>query len=348
VKNKIPKNILVIRFSAMGDVVLTVPVIQNLLKKYPETHITVLTKPFFKPFFQEIKNVNVYPVDLAETHKGLIGLYRLVKELNKNQKYDCVIDLHSVIRSWIICGFFLLRGVPFFRIDKGRSEKNMFIKGKITYALSHTTERYLAVFKKSGFNFSLEKSLLTVGTLADKSDFLNSLTSEVRIGIAPFAAHKSKEWGLENIHSLITKINNNYQVKFYLFGGGSEEVAKLETLANNYSNVTNIAGQFSLTEEMNFLQKLTAFIGMDSGNMHIAALLGLPVISIWGGTHPDLGFSALYQSKKNHIRALVNGKPCRPFSVYGKLDVVEGKPADCIKKVKVAAIVKRLKEIEVL
>lgn len=332
----------------MGDVVLTVPVIQNLLKKYPETQITILTKPFFKPFFQEIKNVNVYPVDLAEKHKGLTGLYRLVKELNKSQKFDCVIDLHSVLRSWIICGFFFLRSVPFFRIDKGRSEKNKFIKGKITYALSHTTERYLDVLEKSGYNFSLEKSLLKIGAVSDTPGFLKNLTPKLSIGIAPFAAHKSKEWGLENIRALIAEINKDYKVEFYLFGGGREEVAKLAALANNYPNVTNIAGQFSLMEEMNFLQKLTAFIGMDSGNMHIAALLGLPVISIWGGTHPDLGFSALYQSKKNHIRALVNGKPCRPFSVYGKLDVVQGKPADCIKKVKVAAVVKRLKEIEVL
>lgn len=331
----------------MGDVVLTVPVIQNLLKNYPETKITILTKPFFAPFFQGIKNVAVYPVDLNEKHKGFKGLYRLVKELSSKKKYDYVIDLHSVVRSWIICSLFLLRGVPFFRIDKGRAEKRMFIEGKITHSLPHTTERYHKVFKKAGFQFLLKKRLLSLDAKF-KKEHLELSKSELSIGIAPFAAHKSKEWGLENIQRLIEEISKEYTIHFYLFGGGTEEVEKLTVLANKYTNVTNIAGRFSLVAEMKFLQQLKAFIGMDSGNMHIAALLGLPVISIWGGTHPDLGFSALYQPRKNHIRALVNGKPCRPFSVYGKLDMIKGKPADCIKKVKVAQIIQRLKEIEIL
>lgn len=331
----------------MGDVVLTVPVIQNLVENYPETQITILTKPFFHPFFQSIKNVAVYPVDLNEKHKGFKGLYGLVKELSANQKFDCIIDLHSVVRSWIICSFFLLRGVPFFRIDKGRTEKRMFVEGKITHSLPHTTERYYQVFKRAGFNFLLKQRILTVDVKFKKEN-IDTSNNELSIGIAPFAAHKSKEWGLENMQLLIEEISKEHQIQFYLFGGGTGEVEKLKALAANYTNVTNIAGRFSLTEEMKFLQQLTAFIGMDSGNMHIAALLGLPVVSIWGGTHPDLGFSALYQPKKNHIRALVNGKLCRPFSVYGKSDMIKGKSADCIKKVKVSQVIQRLKEIEIL
>ncbi len=332
----------------MGDVVLTVPVIQNLLAKYPKTQITLLTKPFFKPFFEEIENVRVYPVDLNEKHDGIKGLYRLVKELHKSQKFDYVVDLHSVLRSWIICGFFLVRGIPFVRIDKGRADKNMFISGKITYALPHTTERYLDVFKKVNFEFALNKRLLNVGTLSEKAAAVTNSNIEISIGIAPFAAHASKEWGLENFEILLTEINKQYKVQFYLFGGGSEEISKLKAFSLKYDNVTNLAGRFSLKEEMGFIKKLSVFIGMDSGNMHIAALLGLPVVSIWGGTHPDLGFSALYQPKKNHIRALVNGKPCRPFSVYGKSDTIGGQPADCIKKVHVSQVIKRLQDIDVL
>lgn len=328
----------------MGDVVLTVPVIQSLIKKYPDTQITLLTKPFYKAFFEEIKNVHIYPVDLAQKHRGFRGLRQLVKELTNYQKFDCIIDLHSVVRSWVLTSLFLLKGIPFYRLDKGRTEKKMFIDGKITYPLPHTTERYLQVFKNAGFNFPLEKNLLNVTVNSD----INLSEAEVSIGIAPFAAHKSKEWGLENIHSLIKKISKKKEVSFYLFGGGSDEVKLLEELADNYANVMNLAGKFSLEEEMKFISQLSVFIGMDSGNMHIAALLGLPVISIWGGTHPDLGFSALYQPKKNHIRALVNGKPCRPFSVYGQSEIIGGKPADCINRVKVVEVIKRLEEIEVL
>ncbi len=332
----------------MGDVVLTTPVIQNLLEKHPKTQITVLTKPFFKTFFDEIENVSVYPIDLAGKHKGFLGLYRLVKELSKQQQFDCVIDLHSVVRSWIICGLFSLRRVPFFRIDKGRLEKKNFISGKITDALPHTTERYQKVMQNVGFDFLLKKRLLKLPAPIKNAGIDKSKDCLISIGIAPFAAHRSKEWGLENIHALIKEINEKYEVAFYLFGGGSEEIARLQEISEMYDNVSNMAGQFSLIEEMQFIKELTAFIGMDSGNMHIAALLGIPVISVWGGTHPDLGFSALYQPKENHIRALVNGEPCRPFSVYGKLDKIKGQPADCIKKVKVSQVIARLKEIKAL
>lgn len=333
----------------MGDVVLTVPVIQNLLKVYPNTKITILTKPFLHPFFEGIPNVNLFTSDLKGAHSGILGLFSLVRELTTKHKFDAILDLHDVLRSRIISAFFRLKGIPVYRINKGRAEKSAFFKGLQKKALLHTTERYQQVFYKAGFVFPLDKVLLPEFKESDRVLETTSNYAKISIGIAPFAAHQSKEWGLDRIHGLIKKINNKYKVQFYLFGGGAEEVGKLNALAKNYENVTNLAGKFSLRDELHLLRHLSVLIGMDSGNMHIASLVGIPVVSIWGGTHPDIGFRALYQPNENSIQPLKKDQEGCKYSVYGtsKPQLKEA-PYFCIKRIKPKRVVKRLEELRII
>ncbi len=333
----------------MGDVVLTVPVILNLIKKYPETQITLLTKSFFYPFFEGIPNLTLFPVDLKKKHKGFLGLYRLVQELTVQQKFDAIIDLHDLIRSWVISGFFRLKGVPVYRIDKGRSDKKAFIKGDRTKNLPHTAKRYQEVFYRAGFIFPFEKTFLPELKESESLKEVISQFGKIDIGIAVFAAHKSKEWGIENVRKLIQEINKVYKVRFYLFGGGEEEVRKLDLLAKDYTNVDNLAGKFTLKEEIQLLRKLTVFVGMDSGNAHIASLVGIPVISIWGGTHPGLGFSPLYQPVANTIQpSEAIQKKCE-LSVYGtSKQQLKESPYFCIQKIAVTTLIERMIAIGVL
>ena len=349
IKVKNLKNILVIRFSAMGDVVLTVPVIQNLLRKYPDTQITVLTNSFYHPFFEGISNLTLYPVDLKGKHKGILGLWKLVKELTSIQQFDAVIDLHSVMRSWVMGVFFRLKGIKVYKIDKGRSEKKAFIQGKTKRALPHTTQRYQKVFKQAGFDFKLEKSLLPITKPTERLDNILSTFSKITIGVAPFAAHKSKEWGLDKIKELIHQINLKSSVQFYLFGGGDKEVTQLTTLANDFENVTNVAGQFSLQEEIQVLRNLSVFIGMDSGNAHIASLTGISVLTIWGGTHPDIGFSPLYQEKDNCILPKKSIEKTCQYTIYGTSEhQMKEAPYFCIARIEVKRILERLAALGIL
>ena len=332
----------------MGDVVLTVPVIQNLQQQYPDVQITLLTKPFFSPFFQGIPNLEIYPVDLKGTHKGVKGLYALVDELCKIKEYDAIIDLHDVLRSRLISFFFTLKHVPVYRIDKGRKEKRAFVKQKKRTPLAHTTERYQSVFQKAGFDISLRKELLQVPDTSATDVNTLLMPGRIPIAIAPFAAHKTKEWGLNKIQSLIEEINDKYLVQFYLLGGGSNEIAQLNSLTDQYENVTNLAGRFSLTLELSLIQKMAVLIAMDSGNMHIASLLGVPVVSIWGGTHPDLGFKALYQPEENSIQIPVEALPCRPCSVYGTRDChLTKNPFACMKGITSHTVMERLERMGV-
>ena len=168
-------------------------------------------------------------------------------------------------------------------------------------------------------------------------------TTKINIGLAPFAAHKSKEWGLKKFHELIQNINKNKDVQFYLFGGGKSEVLQLKNLASNYNNVTNLAGKYNLREEMHLISGLNAMICMDSGNMHIATLLGIPVISIWGGTHPNIGFSALYQPDENSILPTTEDQKNCVYSVFGtEKPQLNKAPYFCIKKIDVQTVIDRL------
>ena len=98
------QHILIIRMSAMGDVAMTVPVIKSFAQNYPDTKITLVSRAFFKPLFKDIANLNFFEVDLKGKHKGIMGIYRLSKDLLK-LKIDMIADLHYVLRSRILCFF---------------------------------------------------------------------------------------------------------------------------------------------------------------------------------------------------------------------------------------------------
>ena len=110
------------RLSAMGDVAMTVPVLRAFVKQYPNVKITVISRPFFKPFFENIPNVAFFAFDEKERHKGFPGLIRLFADL-KPLKIDAFADLHNVLRSKVVRTLFALSGKKVAAVDKGRAEK---------------------------------------------------------------------------------------------------------------------------------------------------------------------------------------------------------------------------------
>ena len=147
-----PSHILVIRLSAMGDVAMTVPVLKAFAKQYPNIKVTVLTRGFFAPFFEDIPNVTVYIADVKGKHKGVLGLWKLSKAL-KTLQIDAVADLHNVLRSKILKSF--LFGVKTIQIDKGRADKKALVSGESFQQLKTTHQRYADVFKRLGFPVDL-------------------------------------------------------------------------------------------------------------------------------------------------------------------------------------------------
>ncbi len=311
--SKQPKHILVIRLSAMGDVAMVAPVLHALITQYPDTKITILTKAFFKPFFRDLANVTVFPAEVKGKHKGVLGLYNLSRELKK-LRIDVVADLHNVLRSNILKLFFL--GSRCVQIDKGRTEKKALISGHQFQPLKTTHQRYADVFEKLGFKLDLSHPIFPkpVNLNRNTSSIFGS-NSKTHIGIAPFAAHESKMYPLELMKVVIASLSKVYNI--VLFGGGEKEIKILDKFEKRFENVVNSAGKLSLDEEMDVISNLDVMLSMDSGNAHIAAMLGVKVVTIWGVTHPFAGFSPFNQPEDYALLSDRKQFPKIPTSVYG-------------------------------
>lgn len=309
------KHILVIRFSAMGDVAMTVPVLRAFVKQNPNVRLTVLTRPFFIPLFEGIENISVVSAHFNAEHKGVNGLFKLSKQLKKID-FDAVADLHNVLRTRILKLF--LVGKPFIQIDKGRAEKKALVTGKEFKQIKTTHQRYADVFKKLGFNVNLKQTeYSTKQKINPTLEKLIKANSKPLVGIAPFAQYKSKEYPLELMEKVIAELSKTNKYTILLFGGGKREELVLNGLEAQYKNVINIAGKMTFKDELVVISNLSVMVSMDSGNGHLAALYGINVVTLWGVTHPYSGFYPFNQDKKNALLSDRRKYPKIPTSVYG-------------------------------
>ena len=313
------EHLLVIRFSAMGDVAMLVPVLRVLTESYPFLKITVLTREFFSPLFDGIQNVEVYPADLKGRHSGIGGLNRLAKELRK-LKITGVADVHNVLRSNVLKTLFFFYGIPVKQIDKGRREKKALtaINNKVFRQLKTTHQRYADVFAELGYPVDLEKCTFSEREPLS-ADFRNFVENDSvkRIGIAPFAQHEGKVYPQDLMKQVIQELDKESSIQIFLFGGGKTEEAKLHSLEEKYSNVTSRAGKLTFEKELALISNLDLMLSMDSGNGHLAAIFGVPVITLWGVTHPYAGFAPFKQPKENWLLPDLYKYPAIPTSIYG-------------------------------
>jgi ADP-heptose:LPS heptosyltransferase len=317
------------RLSAMGDVAMTVPVLRAFVKQYPEVKITVISRPFFKPFFDGIPNLDFFAFDEKERHKGFAGLLRLFKDVKK-LKVDAFVDLHNVLRSKIVSLLFALSGKKRATVDKGREGKKELTRAenKIFRQLPTMFERHAKVFEELGF--SLDLSSRSVGTEFPEKAILSSDILEIigdqnskLIGIAPFAQYDSKVYPHDLMQEVIAKLAENKAHKILLFGGGKKEIEILDSFSQPFENVINMAGKIKFQQELQLISNLDVMLSMDSGNSHIAAMLGVKVITLWGATHPYAGFLPFNQTMENALTSDRNQYPQLPTSVYGN-KIVEG------------------------
>ena len=316
-------HILAIRFSAMGDVAMSVPVLRRLVKTYPGLKITVVTKPFFAPIFNGIPNVSVFEADVKNNYNGFFGLWKLASDLKKLE-FDAVADLHNVLRTKILRLFFFFFGKKQISIDKGRKEKKILtsLKPKKIRPLKTTHQRYAEVFEKLGFPIDLSQKIrIESPSLNEKASKLLGNSTKKRIGIAPFAAHSSKMYPLDFMEKTIAELDAANHCSLLIFGGGKIEKELAENLETKCTNVTSLIGKLSFQEELSLIANLDLMLSMDSGNGHLAALFEVPVITLWGATHPFAGFAPFGQASENQLLPDLLQYPKIPTSIYGNKNV---------------------------
>jgi len=335
------KHLLVIRTSALGDVAMTIPVLKQLLQHYPALKLTVVTTSSFLPLFERLERTEIYALEKRGKHKGIIGIYKLFRELKAKHHFDAVADLHNVLRSVILRNLFRLSGVRIAKIDKGRKEKKELTskENKKLVQLKTSFQRYADVFNELGFSFTLAK---------DEPAFVRQplpsneaglfIPGKKHIGIAPFAKHGEKMYPVDKMLVVIQQLHNDTNNQLFFFGGGKEEVKLLTEWETQFPGVINLAGKFSFREELAIISNIDVMMSMDSANMHLASLFNVPVVSIWGATHPYAGFYGWGQKPENAVQIELY---CRPCSVFGNKPCYRGDHA-CMEQLPESLVVDRL------
>ncbi|MCB1193329.1 MAG: glycosyltransferase family 9 protein [Leptospiraceae bacterium] len=345
-------NILVMRFSAMGDVALLTPVLVAIASKHPNLQIILATRGNYSPFFYNIPNVHVIGYNLKK-YKGLSGMWKLYKEISVFGPFDKIIDLHASLRSKIFGYLFRIKKVPVFTIIKGRRDKRKQTRRrrKILTKLPHTVDRYLKVFEKAGFSANIRKGSWINVDLESKIYAKNYFKSigiikkdKLWIGFAPFAGHKLKEWPIYKSEKLIELILKEFDSALFLIGSTDEmtlikKTVDTDDLPNCY--IVN-GGNYGLRGELGIMEKLDLIIGMDSSNLHIAALMNKPVIGIYGTTHPYSGFGPYMQEDLGVLQ--IDNLSCRPCSIYGNTTCYR-KDFACMELIDPVDVIQRIKLI---
>ena len=337
-------RILIIRFSALGDVAMTIPVVYSLAKQYPQHEITVLSRGTLQPLFQGLpSNVSFMGADLVGKYNGIRGLNALYSEL-KEKKFDYIADFHDVLRTKYLRLRFRMAGIPVDYIHKGRKKKHQLVRRchKVIENLKSSFRRYEEVLERLGFPVMLNfTSIYGEG----KGDFslIESVTGSKHegikwIGIAPFAKHEGKIYPLELQEQVVAHFANRQDVKVFLFGGGAKEQAVFDAWRQKYPTIISMIGKLDMNTELNMMSHLDVMLSMDSANMHLASLVNTPVVSVWGATHPYAGFMGW---KQLPINAVQLDLPCRPCSVYGQKPCFR-KDYACMRQIQPEQIIRKI------
>ena len=325
-QNKTPKykNVLLIRFSAIGDVAMTVPVIQSVADAYPDVHFTVLSNARFAPFYSGMpENVSFMGVDLKKDYHGFGAMFRLFCKLRK-KKFDAVADLHGVLRTTALSFFYRLFFTKVRRIKKDRRSRKRLTRQHNKDLTPRLTsfDRYRKVLEKLGFRFELKFRSIFGDAKADLTSVKGLIGEKdcTWVGIAPFAAHKGKIYPLYLMEDVVSQIDSACLCRQFVFAYGKER-SLVEGWAQKYRSVEIIDPRLGLEGELALISNMEVMVAMDSSNMHLASITATPVVSVWGATHPAAGFMGWGQNPENCVQF---DMPCRPCSIYGKKECIYG------------------------
>jgi ADP-heptose:LPS heptosyltransferase len=343
------QHILVIRFSALGDVAMTVPVVYSLARQYPDVRITVLSRPFARQLFEDLApNINFMEADLQVEYHGIKGLNALYRRLVAKQ-FTHIADLHSVLRSEYLRMRFNLGHYRVEHINKNRKGKRRLVAQSSKQLVQQPTsiQNYQDVFERLGFPVKLQfhsifgegkGSLMQLPPIFETKD-----PDEKWIGIAPFAAHEGKTYPAGQMLEVIRLLAARYpKARLLLFGRGGREEQYFPHWCHDVPQCINVSFYTeTIREELILMSHLDVMLSMDSANMHLASLTATPVVSVWGATHPYAGFMGYGQSEINAVQL---DMACRPCSVFGQKPCFRGDYA-CMTGIKPEEIVEKVNQV---
>lgn len=295
---------LIIRFSSIGDIVLTTPVIRCLKQQVPDAEVHYLTKSTFKGIQEN--NPFIDKLWLWENEKDIVSFL-------KKEKFDFIIDLHNNLRTSILKWKL---NVPAFSFKKLNIEKYLFVRFRMNVLPPiHIVDRYLQTL--DFFKVVNDKKGLDYFLSEDEEKYGLKIKDEIGrqyIALVVGALKGTKKLPLDKQIELCNKLNK----PIFLLGGKAEVEDGKAIAAGSKNTVVNLCGEITLGESAAIVKNAFAVITHDTGLMHIAAAFNKPIISIWGNTVPEFGMSPYMpqNSALNYI-SQVNNLACRPCSKIG-------------------------------
>lgn len=318
--------VLISRFSALGDVAMTIPSIYDVCRAHPSCRFVMLTRSHpASLFINKPDNLTVKGIN-TDDYPGVGGMWRLSRELKREFGIETYVDLHDVLRTKMLRLFLRLRGVKCVkRIRKGRRAKEALTRrhNKVLLPLASTPSRYNDALRRASLSlpedFTDRFTSLFSQIPADPSVFSEAsepkTASEIWIAIAPFAKHQGKIYPMQLMKEVVDHFAAKTCHHVFLLGAGEKEASILESIKDSRPNVVNMARvRLPLSAELALLSYCDVMVSMDSANMHMASLVELPVISVWGATHPYAGFLGWKQREEDIVQL---DMVCRPCSVFG-------------------------------
>ncbi len=342
-KKKTFRNVLVMRLSVLGNVAMTIPVLYPVCKANPDTRFIMLTKKWPATMFHDRPaNLKVVDFDVNENHSGMLGLLKLAANLHKLYDIDAVADLHNVMGTCIMDAYLRARGAQVARLDREKSKRKALVSHKSTDPITPIHERYRQVFRELGLETPDNFTQLYDGRKLPESPIVPVKEESQRwIAISPFSSHRQKAYPLELMEQVIDQLSQQENYWIFLMGGGKSEKIALRPIARKYKNVISMAElKHKFIDEYALLGKCDLMLTMESANMHLASLVDLQAMTIWGPTSPACGYLGYNQVVEDDIQLDMD---CRPCSITGDKPCKYG-DFRCLKNIKPDDIVRHVIE----
>ena len=311
------RNVLVMRLSVLGNVAMTIPVLYPVCKANPGTRFIMLTKKWPATMFHDRPaNLKVVDFDVKENHSGLVGLLKLSAQLFKLYDIDAVADLHNVSGTWIIDAYMRARGARIARLDREKPKRRALVSHRSNNPVTPIHQRYRNVFEQLGLEAPDDFTHLYDGRDWPVSPIvLDKEPGQRWIAISPFSSHKNKAYPLDQMEKVVAELTKHENYWIFLMGGGKTEKIALRAIARKYKNVVSMAEvKHRFIDEYALFAKCDLMLTMESANMHLASLVDLQAMTIWGPTSPACGYLGYNQIVEDDIQLEMD---CRPCSING-------------------------------
>ena len=303
---------LILRLATLGNVAMTVPVIDSLSRRYPDDRFIIASKKPLGAMFASMPNVEFREVD---NHIDWRGIWALWQEWRK--EIDAMIDLQAVLRTRVFGTLMRLSGKRVTRVHYGRIRKHLItVWGIGKKNLPTEFARYKDAFRRAGLETDDDFKALPVNRSALRSVKKQFGEREgLWIGLAPFAKSRSNMVPYRVTKDIIETLTRDKHTRIFLFGAGEVECEMLRQWSSVFPRTESVAGRLNLAEELELMRQLDVMLCMDSANQHLSSLVGLRAISVWCATHPMIGFAGWKQNPEDIIQR--HDLRCRPCTCHG-------------------------------